>query len=75
MEGQRWFDLSRWGGTYMSKELGDYVTFEKNFLAKYATASILSPTKTMFPLPQGQIETMGNDENGKPYLVQPEPWK
>ncbi len=75
MEGQRWFDLSRWGGTYMSKELGDYVTFEKNFLAKYATASRLSPTKTMFPLPQGQIETMGNDENGKPYLVQPEPWK
>jgi hypothetical protein len=75
MEGQRWFDLSRWGGTYMSKELGDYVTFEKNFLAKYATASILSPAKTMFPLPQGQIETMGNDENGKPYLVQPEPWK
>lgn len=75
MEGQRWFDLSRWGGTYMSKELGDYVNFEKNFLAKYATASTLSPAKTMFPLPQGQIETMGNDENGKPYLVQPEPWK
>lgn len=75
MEGQRWFDLSRWGGTYMSKELGDYVNFEKNFLAKYATASTLSPAKTMFPLPQGQIETMGNDENGKPYLVQPDPWK
>ncbi len=75
MEGQRWFDLSRWGGTYMSKELGDYVNFEKNFLAKFATASTLSPDKTMFPLPQGQIETMGNDEDGKPYLVQPEPWR
>ncbi|HOT64554.1 MAG TPA: RagB/SusD family nutrient uptake outer membrane protein [Dysgonamonadaceae bacterium] len=75
MEGQRWFDLSRWGGTYMSKELGDYVNFEKNFLAKFATASTLSPAKTMFPLPQGQIETMGNDEDGKPYLVQPEPWR
>lgn len=75
MEGQRWFDLSRWGGTYMSKELGDYVNFEKKFLAKFATASTLSAAKTMFPLPQGQIETMGNDEDGNPYLVQPEPWR
>jgi hypothetical protein len=29
----------------------------------------------MFPLPDGQIQTMGNDENGNPYLVQPDPWK
>jgi hypothetical protein len=75
MEGQRWFDLARWGGNYMSKELSDYVNFEKNFLAKFSTASMLNSNKTIFPLPQGEIETMGNDENGKPYLVQPDAWK
>ena len=75
MEGQRWFDLSRWGGQYMNKELADYVHFEAQFLAKFATASVLPAAKTMFPLPDGQVQTMGVDENGKPYLVQPDPWK
>ncbi|MBF6627839.1 MAG: RagB/SusD family nutrient uptake outer membrane protein [Proteiniphilum sp.] len=75
MEGQRWFDLSRWGGDYMSKKLGEYVNFEGNFLAKFAVATVLNSAKTMFPLPEGQIQTMGNDENGSPYLVQPAPWK
>ncbi len=75
MEGQRWFDLARWGGSYMSQELANYINFEKKFLAKFATAVVLSPEKTMFPIPEGQIQTMGNDENGKPYLVQPDPWK
>ncbi len=75
MEGQRWFDLARWGGSYMSQELANYINFEKKFLAKFATAAVLSPEKTIFPIPEGQIQTMGNDENGKPYLVQPNPWK
>ncbi len=75
MEGQRWFDLARWGGAYMNQRLSEYVNFEIRFLAKFAVASVLSPAKTMFPLPEGQIQTMGNDENGTPYLVQPEPWK
>ncbi len=75
MVGQRWFDLARWGGQYMSKELEDYIRFEAQFLAKFATASILPAAKTMFPLPDDQVQTMGNDENGKPYLVQPDPWK
>lgn len=75
MEGQRWFDLARWGGEYMSKELGDYIQFERNFLAKFATASTLSSARTMFPLPEGQIQTMGEDESGNPYLVQPAPWR
>ncbi|SDZ87088.1 Starch-binding associating with outer membrane [Porphyromonadaceae bacterium KH3R12] len=75
MEGQRWFDLARWGGQYMSQQLREYITFEANFLSKFAIASVLSPDKTMFPLPEGQIQTMGNDENGQPYLVQPAPWR
>lgn len=75
MEGQRWFDLTRWGGDYMTKELGDYIHFEAQFLAKFASASVLPATKTMFPLPDAQVQTMGLDENGKPYLEQPAPWK
>ena len=75
MEGLRWFDLARWGGAYMNKELGDYIHFESQFLAKFATASVLPAAKTMFPLPDGQVQTLGLDENGKPYLVQPDPWK
>lgn len=75
MEGQRWFDLTRWGGQYMSQQLKEYIEFEANFLAKFAIASVLSPDKTMFPLPEGQIQTMGVDENGQPYLVQPAPWQ
>lgn len=75
MEGLRWFDLSRWGGEYMTKELSDYIHFEAQFLPKFATASVLPSAKTMFPLPDGQIQTMGVDENGEPYLVQPAPWR
>lgn len=75
MEGGRWFDLTRWGGAYMSEQLRDYINFEKTFLTKFASASVLSADKTMFPLPEGQIQTMGTDENGKPYLEQPAPWK
>ena len=75
MEGQRWFDLSRWGGEYMAGAVKDYIDFEKKYLAKFATASYLPAAKTMFPIPDVQIQTMGNDESGKPYLVQPTPWK
>ncbi|WP_446786126.1 RagB/SusD family nutrient uptake outer membrane protein [Macellibacteroides fermentans] len=75
MEGQRWFDLSRWGGEYMAGAIKDYVDFEKKYLAKFATASYLPAAKTMFPIPDVQIQTMGNDESGKPYLTQPAPWK
>ncbi|MCK9414801.1 MAG: RagB/SusD family nutrient uptake outer membrane protein, partial [Prolixibacteraceae bacterium] len=75
MEGQRWFDLQRWGGDYMATSLKDYVDFEKKFLAKFATASYLPASKIMFPVPDVQIQTMGNDESGNPYLVQPAPWK
>ncbi|HEX3007779.1 MAG TPA: RagB/SusD family nutrient uptake outer membrane protein [Bacteroidales bacterium] len=74
MEGQRWFDLARWGGQYMAAELGAYVDYEKNKIAKFATATHLSAEKTVFPIPNTQIQTMGNDPEGKPYLVQNEAW-
>lgn len=76
MEGQRWFDLARWGGEYMSQQIKEYIDFEKGYLfTKFSAAVTLDASKTMFPIPQTQIQTMGNDENGKPYLVQPDPWK
>ena len=75
MEGQRWFDLARWGGDYMAAELKAYVDYEKQYIPKFAGATYLPASKTMFPVPDQQILDMGNDENGQPYLVQPGPWK
>lgn len=75
MEGERWFDLVRWGGEYMAKELKAYVDYEKKYIAKFAGAAYLPTTKTMFPVPNGQVQFMGKDKTGKDYLQQPEPWK
>ena len=75
MEGQRFFDLARWGGDYMNSELNAYLAYERNFLNKYNGVSAPPAAKTMFPIPETQIQTMGNDESGQPYLVQPDPWK
>ncbi|WP_080904201.1 RagB/SusD family nutrient uptake outer membrane protein [Parabacteroides sp. Marseille-P3160] len=75
MESERWFDLVRWGGDYMASELKAYIDYEKQYISKFAGASYLPASKTMFPIPDDQILIMGNDENGKPYLVQQEPWK
>lgn len=75
MEGERWFDLVRWGGDVMFTEIKAYIDYEKNYIPKFAAASVLPANKTMLPVPDNQILTMGNDENGKPYLVQPDPWK
>ena len=74
MEGLRWFDLQRWGGEYMSQELSAYINYERQFIPKFSGASVLPASKTMFPVPDGQIQTMGNDENGNPYLKQPSAW-
>jgi len=74
MEGLRWFDLARWGGDYMAQELSAYINYERQFIPKFSGASALSATKTMFPVPDGQVQTMGNDENGNPYLKQPSAW-
>jgi len=77
MEGQRWFDLARWGGDYMSSEIASYLKYENNYISngKFNNISPLSSSKTMFPVPLTQVQTMGSDENGQPYLVQPDPWK
>ena len=76
MEGERWFDLSRWGGDVMASELKAYVDYEKQYISKFAGASYLSSKKTMLPVPDDEILTLGTDpETGTPYLVQPEAWR
>lgn len=76
MEGERWFDLVRWGGDVMASELKAYVDYEKQYISKFAGASYLPASKTMLPVPDNQVLTMGTDpETGTPYLVQPEPWR
>ena len=56
-------------------ELSAYINYEKQYIPKFAAASVLPAAKTMLPVPDDQVLTMGNDENGKPYLVQPDAWK
>jgi hypothetical protein len=75
MEGSRFFDLARWGGDYMAQQLSDYIDYERQFLGKFVGAAKLPASKTMFPIPQNQIDMMGNDEGGQPYLVQSAVWK
>ena len=75
MEGQRWFDLARWGGDYMNAEIDAYLKYESNFIRKFKNKTPLAADKTMFPIPQYQIEYMGTDKNGRYYLRQSDPWK
>lgn len=76
MEGERWFDLVRWGGDVMARELKAYVDYEKKYISKFAGASYLPASKTMLPVPDNQILTKGTDPaTGTPYLVQPEAWR
>ena len=76
MEGERWFDLVRWGGDVMAAEIKAYVDYEKNYISKFAGASYLPANKTMLPIPDNEILTMGTDPaTGTPYLVQPEAWR
>ena len=75
MEGQRFFDLVRWGGDYMNKELTAYINYEKQYLTKFYGVSAPIASKTIFPIPETEIQTAGNDENGQAYLVQNDAWK
>ena len=75
MEGQRWFDLVRWGGDVMANEISNYVNYEKQFIMSFQIITPLASNKTMFPIPQAQINLMGKDKNGQDYLQQPAPWR
>jgi hypothetical protein len=56
MEGQRFFDLRRWGLAYATQVMGDYLTEEKT-RRTYKTAQIPFASKYMFfPIPPTQID-------------------
>lgn len=74
MEGQRWFDLARWGGDYMRQEIDAYLKYEGGYINKFANQDALDAAKTTLPFPRGQIEVMGKDENDQDYLQQKGPW-
>jgi hypothetical protein len=75
MEGQRWFDLARYGGTYMTAEIDAYLKYESQFIGKFMNVAPLSSEKTTLPIPLVQITTMGKDDSGNDYLQQHGPWK
>jgi hypothetical protein len=56
MEGQRFFDLRRRGGTDADTVLNNYVTVEQNRLSWMAGARAFSSDHHLYPIPQIQIE-------------------
>jgi len=75
MEGQRWFDLVRYGGSVMNQEITAYLNYEQARITKFAGSTKLEATKTTIPIPLGQIQTMGKDSDGNWYLMQRSPWE
>jgi len=71
MEGQRFFDLRRYGS--FKKEMNDYLTIEKTRQSYYAAAGVLVEDRhRWFPLPAVQIEL--SKVNGTPALKQNTGW-
>jgi len=70
MEGNRFFDLQRWGLAVTKTEIDFYIAKEKMYIQKFATAAAFAEYKMYFPIPNGQILSMGNAEDGTPYLKQ-----
>jgi len=74
MEGHRWFDLVRYGGDVMNREIAAYLEYEKTRIGKFASAVAIPNDYTTLPLPIAQIQTMGKDDNDKDYLEQHGVW-
>lgn len=70
MEGQRFFDLQRWGFEVAKAELDYYILREKEHLPKFEAVQPFSEYKLIFPIPETQILQLGNAEDGTPYLEQ-----
>lgn len=70
MEGHRFFDLQRWGFNITKSEIDFYVNNEKKYINKFGTASTFSEYMMYYPIPQIQIQTLGNAEDGQPVLTQ-----
>lgn len=66
MEGQRWYDLARWG--IINNELTNYIGYEQQYLTKY-TGAVYNAKWVTLPIPNDEIVTMEG------ILVQNENWK
>jgi len=75
MEGQRWFDLVRWGGDVMAKEIAAYLDYEKLRISKFSSSTKPDASKITLPLPLTTIQNMGRDAEGNWYLTQKAPWE
>ena len=60
-------------GVQMKTDKKGNVMYEMNVQGVAVSAPTAS--KTMFPIPETEIQTAGNDENGQAYLVQNDAWK
>ena len=66
MEGQRFYDLSRWG--LAAPTINAYFQFEGQFTIDVKSAHFSANKNEYFPIPQSQIDLTNN--NGKPTLTQ-----
>lgn len=66
LEGQRWYDLARWG--IIQSELSDYIDYEQQYLPKFV-GTVYNEKWVTLPIPLDQIITMEG------VLVQNENWK
>ena len=70
MEGQRFFDLRRWG--IAEQVLNDYIAVEKNRRTQLGAAEAFTQRHRYFPIPAIQIEL--SKSNGQNTLVQNPGW-
>jgi len=70
MEGQRFFDLRRWG--IAEQTLNDYIAVEKNRRTQLGAAEAFTQRHRYFPIPAIQIEL--SKSNGQNTLVQNPGW-
>lgn len=66
MEGQRFFDLVRWG--IADVVLNAYAAHEKTVVPTYVGAKFTKGKSELFPIPQSQIDALAG--TGTPYLKQ-----
>lgn len=70
MEGQRFFDLRRWG--IADQVLNDYLTVERNRRPYLTAASAFASRHMLFPIPSIQIQL--SEVDGTPRLTQNPGW-
>jgi len=70
MEGQRFFDLRRWG--IAEQTLNDYIAVEKTRRIQLGGADVFSQRHSLYPIPNIQIEL--SKANGQNTLVQNPGW-